>query len=158
MAEFTGETPGFYERGEEGWAGFSAFSSLPRIDWDSGVRFTDLTGNGLSDMLMAEDATLVWHRSLGEAGFAPGERRSLERGEERGPGPVLTDGSQSVYLADLSGGTELPLHQRRFQLIDRDNFAEVQARIQPRGQSKGHLEAPWRGLHYLVQQSETGDP
>jgi RHS repeat-associated protein len=103
VAELTGETPGFYERGEEGWAGFSAFSSLPRIDWDGGVRFTDLTGSGLADVLTAEDATLVWHRSLGEAGFAPGERRFLERDEERGPGPVLTDGSQSVYLADLSG-------------------------------------------------------
>ncbi|MGH7528148.1 MAG: SpvB/TcaC N-terminal domain-containing protein, partial [Gemmatimonadales bacterium] len=105
LAAFAGEAPGFYERTtEEGWAGFRSFPSLPRIDWSNpNLRFVDLTGDGLADVLVAEDSALLWHRSLGEAGFAPGERCSLALDEERGPRLLLADGSQAVYLADLSG-------------------------------------------------------
>jgi RHS repeat-associated protein len=99
LADFAGDDPGFYERTDhQGWAGFSPFRSLPRIDWNSPVvRYADLTGDGLADVVVTDEGSLVWHRSLGEDGFAPGERCHLDRDL------ALAEGDQSVYLSDLSG-------------------------------------------------------
>jgi RHS repeat-associated protein len=100
-----GAVPGFYERDDaEGWQSFRAFvSRLNRDTRDSNLKFVDLDGDGLSDVLIAEDAAFVWHPSLGEKGFGPARhvRQSLD--EERGPRLLFADGTHSIYLADLNG-------------------------------------------------------
>lgn len=105
LVDFDSPTPGFYERThDEGWAAFTAFSSLPVLNWQNpNLRFVDLTGDGHADILISEDEAFCWHPSLAEAGFGPSEtvRKALD--EEEGPRLLFADGTQSVYLADISG-------------------------------------------------------
>ncbi len=96
---------GFYERTDDAkWEGFRPFHSLPVQNWeDPNLRFVDLTGDGMADMLITEDDAFTWHRSLGEQGFGPGIRVAVPLEEERGPRVIFGDSTQSVYLADMTG-------------------------------------------------------
>src|SRR5581483_2679508 len=74
------------------------------IAWqDDNLRFVDLDGDGLADVLITEHEVFTWYASLGEAGFAPAQRASKPQDEERGPQLVFADGTQSIYLADMCG-------------------------------------------------------
>jgi len=105
LVEFGGPVPGFYERSEDqDWEQFKPFVSLPNIPWnDPNLRFVDLTGDGHADVLITENEVFAWYPSLAEEGFGQVEsvRQALE--EEKGPRLVFADGTQSIYLADLSG-------------------------------------------------------
>lgn len=100
-----GPVPGFYEHdGEEGWQLFRPFSARLNRDFsDPNLKFIDLDGDGHADVLISEDDAFVWHASLGEAGFGPARRVVQALDEEKGPGIVFADGTQSIHLADLSG-------------------------------------------------------
>ncbi len=63
----------------------------------------DLDGDGHADILITEDDALVWHPSLAEEGFGPARRVAKALDEEKGPQLVFADGTESIYLADLSG-------------------------------------------------------
>ncbi len=105
VVDFEGPTPGFYERtpGEE-WETHQSFTSLPVIAWrDPNLKFIDLTGDGHADILITQDDALVWHPSRAEDGFGPAERVQQFIDEEQGPRLVFADGTQSIYLADMSG-------------------------------------------------------
>lgn len=105
LVEMGGPTPGFFERThDEDWEPFRAFESLPILNWgDPNLRFVDLTGDGHADILISEDIAFCWYPSLAEAGFATPERVRQALDEERGPRLVFADGTQSIYLADMSG-------------------------------------------------------
>ncbi|MFE5616105.1 SpvB/TcaC N-terminal domain-containing protein [Streptomyces sp. NPDC056524] len=105
LAAFAGPVPGFYERTVPGeWEPFRPFASLPVLDWsDPRLRFADMTGDGLTDLLTAEDSALTWYESLGENGFGPARQASLPFDEERGPRLLFADPRQAVALVDLSG-------------------------------------------------------
>jgi len=105
LVELEGPTPGFYERTEdERWETFVPFTSLPNLAWDNpNLKFVDLTGDGHADILISEDEVFCWHPSLAEAGFGPPERVRKALDEEKGPKLVLADGTQSIYLSDMSG-------------------------------------------------------
>ena len=100
-----GPTPGLYEHDEaEGWQPFRPFTSRLNVDLrDPNVKFVDLDGDGHADVLITEDDALVWHASLAEEGFGPAQRVVQALDEEKGPRAVFADGTQSIYLADLSG-------------------------------------------------------
>jgi len=100
-----GWTPGLYEHDDgEGWQSFRAFSTpLNRDLRDPNVRLVDLDGDGHADVLITEDDAFVWHPSLTEDGFGSAQRVAKVLDEEKGPRVVFADGTQSVYLADLSG-------------------------------------------------------
>ncbi len=100
-----GPTPGFYRSGTtRGWERFQAFiSGLNRDMRDPNLRMVDLDGDGLADVLITEDEVLTWHPSLGETGYGPAQRVAKPRDEDVGPALVFDDGTQSIFLADMSG-------------------------------------------------------
>ena len=105
VVDFSGPTPGFYERTtDSGWESFRQFSSLPNIAWDDpNLRFVDLDGDGHSDVLITDNDVFTWHPSWAEDGFGPAERVRQSRDEEHGAALVFADGTQSIYLADMTG-------------------------------------------------------
>jgi RHS repeat-associated protein len=112
LVELGTAAPGFYARvvttgvDQDGgdWEALQPFTSLPQLDWgDPNVRFIDLDGDGLEDILIARDNTFLWYPSLGTAGYdAP---RVLPRpdDEETGPAIIFADPRRTIALADLSG-------------------------------------------------------
>jgi RHS repeat-associated protein len=105
VVELDSPTPGFYERSkDEAWQPFKPFVSLPTVSWqDPNLKFVDLTGDGHADIFITEDEAFTWYPSLAEIGFAAGEKVRQALDEEKGPKLVFADGTQSIYLADISG-------------------------------------------------------
>jgi hypothetical protein len=100
-----GPNPGLYEHDDaEGWQPFRPFPARLNRDFrDPNLKLIDLDGDGHADVLITEDEAFVWHASLAEAGFGPARRVQQSLNEEQGPRLVFADGTQSIYLADLSG-------------------------------------------------------
>jgi RHS repeat-associated protein len=106
LVEFGSVTPGFFSRTEDGgWTRFRNFTNLPNTNWqDPNLRFVDLTGDGHADVLVSEDqAFAIWYESYAEDGFGPAVHVARALNEEEGPRLVFNDGTQSIYLADMSG-------------------------------------------------------
>jgi RHS repeat-associated protein len=105
VVAFVSPTPGFFERTkDEAWHTFKPFASLPNISWQNpNLKFVDLTGDGHADIFITEDEAFTWYQSLGEMGFAMGEKVRQALDVEQGPKLVFADGTQSIYLADISG-------------------------------------------------------
>ncbi|MCA0243579.1 MAG: toxin [Proteobacteria bacterium] len=98
-------TGGYFDRiAEAGWAPFRTFGKFPLVDFgDPNVRLTDLSGDGLADILITDDQAITWHPSLGEGGFGEATRLRVPWNEEGGPRVLLGQTDQSVFLADMSG-------------------------------------------------------
>ncbi|MEO6918782.1 MAG: SpvB/TcaC N-terminal domain-containing protein, partial [Collimonas sp.] len=96
---------GFHARTQDhSWEGFRPFRAFPVRDWDDpNLRFVDLTGDGIADVLVTEDDAVTWHPSLLALGFGAGLRVRTPQDEESGPRVIFSDLDQSVYLADMSG-------------------------------------------------------
>jgi RHS repeat-associated protein len=105
LVQLDGPTPGYYERTQEyDWQPFMSFESMPAVDWqDPNLRFIDLTGDGFADALITEDQVFCWHQSLSTDGFGAAQRVEQSFDEERGPQLVFADGTESIFLADMSG-------------------------------------------------------
>ena len=105
LVQFGRPVSGFFERTQDGdWSPFVPFESVPSIALgDPNVRFVDLTGDGHPDILISEDEAFIWYPSLAEAGFSAGARVAQALDEEQGPRLLFGDGTQSIYLADMSG-------------------------------------------------------
>jgi RHS repeat-associated protein len=105
LVDFDRPTPGFFERTQHAsWKPFKVFESLPNLDWrNPNLRFIDLTGDGLPDLLIADDDVFCWHASLGAEGFDVEQRVKQALDEEKGPKLLFSDGTESIFLADMSG-------------------------------------------------------
>jgi hypothetical protein len=105
LVQFQRPLSGFYERNQEGtWSQFTPFASVPTLAWnDPNLKFVDLTGDGHADLLISEDSVFTWYPSLGEEGFGAAEQVAQALDEEKGPRLLFADGTQSIYLADMSG-------------------------------------------------------
>jgi RHS repeat-associated protein len=105
LASFTGPTPGFSKRTQDGtWQSFRPFGQLPNIPWnDPNLRFIDLDGDGHTDVLITDLDVFTWHPSCAEDGFGTSRRVHTPADEEAGARLVLEDGTHSIYLADMSG-------------------------------------------------------
>jgi RHS repeat-associated protein len=105
VVELAEPDPGFFKRTTDGdFEPFKRFASRPQLDWsDSNVKFIDVTGDGLADVLMTEDGLYTFYTSLGEAGFDKALQVRTPWDEERGPKVVLADGTETIFVADMSG-------------------------------------------------------
>ncbi len=106
LVDLAPDASGFYGRTlDEGWSGFRTFRECPVLDWnDPNLRFVDLTGDGIADVLITEDDAFTWHASLLEDGFGPGVRVKIPLSEEEtGPRAIFADPEQTIYLADMTG-------------------------------------------------------
>lgn len=105
LVDYQGPDPGFAERGGDGrWGPWTGFAALPRVAWNNPeLKFVDLTGDGLPDLLIAEDDAFVWHASLAREGFAAARHVQQALNEEQGPRLVFADGTDSIFLADMTG-------------------------------------------------------
>ncbi|MES2730091.1 MAG: SpvB/TcaC N-terminal domain-containing protein [Bacteroidota bacterium] len=86
------------------WELFQPFEQLPNINFnDPNTKWIDLNGDGLPDLMVAEETAFRWYPSKGRKGF---ERSGTVVGaldEEKGPISVFTDPVQSIFLADING-------------------------------------------------------
>ena len=100
-----GNVPGFFERTADGaWDAFRPFRTLPNVDWDDpNLRFVDLNGDGLADVLVTDNDVFRWYPSLAEEGFGAPNIAHVAGEEVRGSRLVFADRAQSLYLADMSG-------------------------------------------------------
>jgi len=74
------------------------------VDWnDADLRFIDLNGDGHADVLVTEHDVFTWYPSLAEDGFDTAIRVAKPIDEEQGPAIVFADGTQSIFLADMTG-------------------------------------------------------
>jgi hypothetical protein len=105
LVTLDGPAAGYFARTQgEDWETFRVFESLPRINWtEPNLRFVDLTGDGLADVLITADEVFSFHASLGREGFGEAERVYTPIDEERGPRVVFANGEQTVSLADMCG-------------------------------------------------------
>jgi RHS repeat-associated protein len=96
---------GFFER--TAYADFEPlrrFAALPLLDWsDPNLRFIDVTGDGLADILITQDRLYTVYAGLGESGFAAAQQVRIPWDEERGPAVILADGTETIFTADMSG-------------------------------------------------------
>ena len=97
--------PGWFEYDAAcGWSPFRQFAATAGVDWtDPNLRFVDLDGDGLADVLITEDDAFTWYRWEADRGFAAPNRVIKPFDEDHGPALVLADGTGSIYLADMSG-------------------------------------------------------
>ena len=97
--------PGFHERSVDGgWEPFVAIAHVPFVDWDDpNLRFVDLTGDGLADLLLTADDAFTVYESIGRDGFAASTRLPTHTDERLGPRVVFADGTQTIHLADMTG-------------------------------------------------------
>ena len=106
LVQFGRPMSGFYARNDAlEWEPFTAFANAPNVDFsDLNLRTLDLDGDGFADLLISDDEVFTWYASLGKQGFsqAAAVRRPVD--EEEGPALVFADGTQSIFLADMSGG------------------------------------------------------
>ncbi|UQA60396.1 SpvB/TcaC N-terminal domain-containing protein [Polyangium aurulentum] len=96
---------GYHERTPEGgWGPFLPFPAQPNVDWnDPRVRFIDLSGDGLEDILVTTDHVQLWYPSLGKGGWGPPRPLPRIYDEEKSPTLVFADTTQAIFVADMSG-------------------------------------------------------
>ena len=100
----TSQMAGFYEATPAGsWKSFKLFESIPTLNLrDPNTRLVDLTGDGLSDILVTGDDHFFWFKCLGERGY--GNRRVVNRiyNQNEFPDVSFNDPQGRVRLADMS--------------------------------------------------------
>ena len=96
---------GFFSRLPNGkWLNFKNFEKFPNIDLDdANIRFMDVTGDGLADIVISKGDTFDIYFSEGKEGY--GKFRRVHCGDSHGSAPkiVFSDYYRRIFLADMSG-------------------------------------------------------
>ncbi len=96
---------GFYSRDEEGcWLNFRSFEHQPNLNWgDANLRFIDLSGDGLADLVISRGEHFDIYLSEGKKGY--GSYRRVRCGNSSGSAPqiLFSDAARRIFLADMSG-------------------------------------------------------
>ena len=96
---------GFFESAPDGqWQPFRRFARFPSLNLaDPNLRLVDLTGDGLSDILITRDHHFLWYRCLGEEGYAEPESIRRVHNLDAFPDVYFGDPAGRVRLADMTG-------------------------------------------------------
>lgn len=105
LVQFSRPLAGYYERDANyRWRSFAPFDLSPNINWrDPNLRTVDLNGDGFADVLITENEVFTWYPSFARDGFGSAQTVRKPFDEDRGPAVIFADGTQSMYLADMSG-------------------------------------------------------
>lgn len=105
IVNYNSEPRGFFELNDENeWLPFRGFAALPNINLhDPNTRLLDLSGDGMADALITEDAVFTWYQSAGREGFLPARTVAKQTDEETGPHVVFAEARQTIFLADMTG-------------------------------------------------------
>ncbi len=97
--------PGYYTRiAGTGWSPRHLFEAVPTLDrHNPNLRYVDLTGDGLADILITQSDALVWLHSRGKDGYERAVRRMREVDDDKGPVGLFDDGRERLFLADMNG-------------------------------------------------------
>ncbi|MCA9637514.1 MAG: toxin, partial [Myxococcales bacterium] len=92
LASLGGGVPGYFDRttppggNAAQWEPYRTFRTLPNIDLGApNVQLLDLDGDGLADILVAEESRFLWYPSRGRDGFGPPLALSRPADEKAGP-------------------------------------------------------------------------
>jgi len=96
---------GYFElKFEEGQNAFTPFKNNPNIDLSApNLRFIDLTGDGVPDIVISEHTAFTWYASEEKTGFSVAQSTAKLMDEEKGPSIVFSNQDESIFLADLTG-------------------------------------------------------
>jgi len=99
------ELNGFFSRLPNGtWLNFRNFDRFPNIDLeDANIKFMDVTGDGLADIVISKGDYFDIYFSEGKEGY--GQFRRVHCGDTNGSAPriVFSDYARRIFLADMSG-------------------------------------------------------
>jgi RHS repeat-associated protein len=103
LVDLSAGRPGYHERVDfEGWGAYHPFQSVPnRGQGSSNLRFVDVTGDGLTDIVITEDLGITWYRSRSHEGYGPAVRIPAPHDDMEGPLVLFSD--PTVALADMTG-------------------------------------------------------
>ena len=86
------------------WLPFMAFDRYPAVDLsDPNIKFIDLNGDGMPDVVLSEEMVFTWYPAAGICGYDSPELAPKSFDEEKGPAIVFADPVQSIFLADMTG-------------------------------------------------------
>ncbi|MBK8264631.1 MAG: hypothetical protein IPK80_25215 [Nannocystis sp.] len=110
LASLGGAVPGYFDRttppggGPAKWEPYRTFRTLPNIDLSApNVQLLDLDGDGLADILVAEQSRFIWYPSRGRDGFGSPLALSRPSDEKAGPQLLWSDPQQALYFTDMTG-------------------------------------------------------
>jgi RHS repeat-associated protein len=90
----------------EGWDSFYPFPSYPNIDLnDPNLKFLDLNGDGMPDMLISLEQEFIWYEAQGKCGFDNYHLNAKMADDELGPRIVFADRDEHlmIAIADMTG-------------------------------------------------------
>jgi RHS repeat-associated protein len=89
---------------KDAWGPFRPFARAPNFPpGDPNLRYVDVDGDGVADVMLAQGHAFFWCKSLGRDGFGQVHAAQAAGREDEGPPCVFAPDSHTVFLADMTG-------------------------------------------------------